>query len=290
MKRKLIILMCILVIMAMAGCVKQKEEDNTTVPSEEVTTSTEVPVDTFDGAVLPGDTPDGAVLPEDTFDGVVRSEENSRSRVTMINRGEFTAKFTLECDKAGSQWTDESRLLSKGEVDQILIPEDATSVQIEAFVLLAENTWMSVFSESWDKPVVLACEIVGGLNDIRVNKLSEDPPLNGEEPTEAPPFNPVEEKAGKITIKNEGGYVAKYTVTYTYNGEQVTKESGSFTAGFSRSIDIPAGAYDISLHAYDAWFFNSWNVIFSKHFNEPETRKYKVTGTTLNTSYEELQP
>lgn len=50
--------------MAMAGCVKQKEEDNTTVPSEEVTTSTEVPVDTFDGAVLPGDAPDGAVLPE----------------------------------------------------------------------------------------------------------------------------------------------------------------------------------------------------------------------------------
>lgn len=94
--------------------------------------------------------------------------------------------------------------------------------------------------------------------------------------------------SGWISIENEGWYVAKFDVTYTLNGERVTKESGEFTAGVTKVIDIPAGAVDIVLHAWNAYFIKSWREIFSKSFDEPVAKKYKVTGTSLNTDYKEL--
>lgn len=94
--------------------------------------------------------------------------------------------------------------------------------------------------------------------------------------------------SGWISVENEGGYVAKFDVTYTLNGKRVTKESGNFTAGVTKVIDLPAGASDIVLHVWDAWFICSWTEIFSKSFDAPVTKKYKVTGTTLNPDYKEI--
>jgi hypothetical protein len=94
--------------------------------------------------------------------------------------------------------------------------------------------------------------------------------------------------SGFITIVNKGAYVAKFDVAYTLNGKRVTQESGNFTAGTSKVIDIPAGSTDIVLHAYDAWFIKSWREIFSKHFDSPVTKKYELTGTTLDPDYREV--
>ena len=93
---------------------------------------------------------------------------------------------------------------------------------------------------------------------------------------------------GRISIENRGAYVAKFTVAYTVDGNRTTKESDNFSAGVTKSIEIPAGATNIQLCAQDAWFFGSWNDIFSKSFDTPVTKKYRVSGTTLNTSYEEI--
>ena len=107
-------------------------------------------------------------------------------------------------------------------------------------------------------------------------------------------FTPVAKSAansssGWISIENEGGYVAKFDVSYMQNGKRITEESGDFTAGVTKVIDIPSDATDIVLHAWDAWFIKSWTEIFSKHFDGPVRKKYKVTGTTLHPDYEELR-
>lgn len=94
--------------------------------------------------------------------------------------------------------------------------------------------------------------------------------------------------SGFITIVNNGGYVAKFDVSYSLDGKRVTKESGDFTVGTSKVIDIPAGSTDIVLHVYDAWFIKSWREIFSKHFDSPVTKKYEVYGTTLDPHYREV--
>ena len=94
--------------------------------------------------------------------------------------------------------------------------------------------------------------------------------------------------SGWIAVENEGWYVAKFDVSYTLNGERIKEDTGDFTAGVTKVIDLPAGATDIVLHVWDAYFIKSWREIFSKNFDAPVTKKYKVTGTTLDPDYEEL--
>ena len=94
---------------------------------------------------------------------------------------------------------------------------------------------------------------------------------------------------GVISVRNVGAYIAKFTVSYHIDGHRYTKESESFTAGVTKSIEIPAGATNILVEALDAWFFGSWTVIFSEVFAEPVVKKYRVSGTTLDPSYEEIK-
>lgn len=93
---------------------------------------------------------------------------------------------------------------------------------------------------------------------------------------------------GVISISNSGGYVAKFTLSYSLDGKRYSKESDNFTSGITKSMEIPAGATNVVVTALAAWFIASWNEIFSKKFDGPVVKKYRVSGTTLNTSYEEI--
>ena len=98
-----------------------------------------------------------------------------------------------------------------------------------------------------------------------------------------------ENTVGSITIKNKGAYVAKFKVSYTVDGQRLVKESGNFTAGVNKQIDIPANASDIHIEALAAWFICSWSTIFTEVYKEPIRIVYEISGTTLNTSWKVLE-
>lgn len=93
--------------------------------------------------------------------------------------------------------------------------------------------------------------------------------------------------AGSITIRNTGGYVAKFSITYDYQGKEVTKSSGKFSAGVNKTLEIPEGATNIYLKVEEYWFISSTTTIFTKKFPAPVTKCYKIWGTTLNPKWEE---
>ena len=93
--------------------------------------------------------------------------------------------------------------------------------------------------------------------------------------------------SGYISVYSTGVYVAKFTLDYTFNGVRMSQESDSITAGVTKTLDIPAGATDITLHVKDAVFFGAWSTIFSQHFDTPVCKKYHIWGTTLDTGWEE---
>ncbi len=101
-------------------------------------------------------------------------------------------------------------------------------------------------------------------------------------------FSAANCSSGWVAIENEGAFVAKFDVSYTINGQRITEESGYFTTGVTKVIDIPAGATDIVLRAWEEWFIKSWREIFSAHFDGPVCKKYKIYGMNLNPKYEEL--
>lgn len=93
---------------------------------------------------------------------------------------------------------------------------------------------------------------------------------------------------GSITVRNTGGYIAKFKVTFTLNGQRIVKESGSFTAGVNKQVEIPAGSTDIQVEALAEWFISSWTTIFTVGFDTPVRKNYEVYGTTLNTKWKEI--
>jgi hypothetical protein len=93
--------------------------------------------------------------------------------------------------------------------------------------------------------------------------------------------------AGSIIVRNEGGYVARFKVQFVIEGKTITSDSGNFTAGVNKSVDIPSGATSIYLKVEEAWFINSWSTIFTKNFDSPVEKSYTISGTTLNPSWKE---
>ncbi len=96
------------------------------------------------------------------------------------------------------------------------------------------------------------------------------------------------EKGGSIHVRNNGGYVARFSISYVLEGQGFSKDSGNFTLGVNKEIDIPAGATDIHLKVEEAWFIASWSTIFAKTFAEPVTKCYEIHGTTLRPGWKEV--
>ncbi|SHJ93708.1 Thiol-activated cytolysin [Hathewaya proteolytica DSM 3090] len=93
---------------------------------------------------------------------------------------------------------------------------------------------------------------------------------------------------GSILVRNNGGYVARFSVKFNLNGQVITKDSGDFTLGVNKSIDIPAEATEIHLKVEEAWFIKSWSTIFTKDFGTPVNKSYEISGTTLNPKWKEI--
>lgn len=94
--------------------------------------------------------------------------------------------------------------------------------------------------------------------------------------------------AAIISMKNCGGYVARFSVSFNYQGAHLKKDSGEFTAGIKKSIEIPAGATNIVIKAEEAWFIASWSTIFHQQHPVPVTKCYELTGTTLSPGWREV--
>lgn len=94
--------------------------------------------------------------------------------------------------------------------------------------------------------------------------------------------------AGSIKVRNEGGYVARFSVEYTFDNRSVTKHSGDFTLGVNKDLTIPEGATNIYLKVEEYWFIGATSTIFTEKFDTPVTKCYKIWGTTLDPHYAEI--
>ena len=90
---------------------------------------------------------------------------------------------------------------------------------------------------------------------------------------------------GSFSVLNNGGYVAKFTLSYNLNGQQKYEDSGDFTLGFTKEIRIPDGATNVVASVQEYWFYNALTTIFTESFDGPVRKCYKIWGTTLSPQY-----
>lgn len=105
--------------------------------------------------------------------------------------------------------------------------------------------------------------------------------LNDSKPTPALPVPPTQ---GHVTFFNEGGYVARFELQYTYNDERYVFYTGDMNLGEKKTYYIPPSATDIWLIAKEqtGLVWEGWRTVFDLRLTEPDNKCYKLYGTTLN--------
>jgi cytolysin (calcineurin-like family phosphatase) len=53
------------------------------------------------------------------------------------------------------------------------------------------------------------------------------------------------ESSPRVTVFNQGGYVADYQVSYTHNGQQKQEKVSGLVVGKKRTVALPAGSQNI---------------------------------------------
>lgn len=95
-----------------------------------------------------------------------------------------------------------------------------------------------------------------------------------------PPVVLTSPEPGIITVKNEGWFVARFSVQYLQNGETRTKESGSFSKLFARVLQLPADASQILLTMEIETTVNQWSVVATIQYRRPVTKSFELRGVT----------
>jgi pathogenesis-related protein 1 len=99
-----------------------------------------------------------------------------------------------------------------------------------------------------------------------------------------PPSVPLVAPPVTVTVRNEGGYVARFSLTYTLNGMPTTVTADAVLTGTQQTRAIPAGASTIVLTVEEFTGFN-WTIVFTQRFGTPVTVCYTVAGTTLSATW-----
>lgn len=100
--------------------------------------------------------------------------------------------------------------------------------------------------------------------------------------------NGQQKQRSYFLIRNEGAYLANFSVSYKLQGQNLSQDSGKFILAESRSIALPKGATDIYLKVELLSFINSWITLFTQSFPKPITKCYRIWGTMLNPQCDEI--
>ena len=88
---------------------------------------------------------------------------------------------------------------------------------------------------------------------------------------------------GFVTFFNQAGYVAKYTLTYSLNGDSKSLSTGNIDLGNKRRFEIPGGATSIRVkgEGKTGLVWEPWRTTFDKTYSSPPNKCFKSYGTTL---------
>lgn len=88
---------------------------------------------------------------------------------------------------------------------------------------------------------------------------------------------------GEVTFFCEAGYVAKFYLDYTLNGQRKSFNTGDLSLGFWRTFPIPADAQNIEVRG--VMLAAGEKQIFRETLQRPNFKSYKVYGTVFNPAW-----
>ncbi|HEX2095472.1 MAG TPA: metallophosphoesterase [Longimicrobiaceae bacterium] len=98
-----------------------------------------------------------------------------------------------------------------------------------------------------------------------------------------PPL-PVPPTQGHVTFYNKGGFVARFKLQYTHNGEDHLVSTGDMNLGNKETYYMPPGATDVWVVGKEqtGLVWEGWRTVFDLRFPSPPNQCFKLYGTTLH--------
>jgi hypothetical protein len=97
--------------------------------------------------------------------------------------------------------------------------------------------------------------------------------------------------SGSIQVKNKGAFMARFSVEWQEDSRKPKSESGNFPILTGRAVSIPAKAREIVLTIEIMtfpWPGETWSTVSTIRFDNPVTKSYELSGTTVNPSLNPL--
>jgi hypothetical protein len=137
--------------------------------------------------------------------------------------------------------------------------------------------------------------IVPGSTDEGI-VLTQQPAAGTQVPREAavalwvagPPPTATPMASGSISVKNNGAFAARFTVSYSLNGQPGSQDSGSFAVGVTKDVTIPPGATSVTVD-FQALTFVSWTTVKTLSYPGPVGKCFTVSGTALAAQVDEVR-
>jgi|APDOM4702015191_1054821.scaffolds.fasta_scaffold144618_2 cytolysin (calcineurin-like family phosphatase) len=93
----------------------------------------------------------------------------------------------------------------------------------------------------------------------------------------------------KVTVFNQGGYVADYQISYNLNGKSQIRNLRNLRLGQKRTVTLPAGstAVRVQSQVHTGLLWEPKRRIFDQSLNNaPAEICFKTYGTTLNAKWD----
>jgi hypothetical protein len=191
--------------------------------------------------------------------------------ITFKNESAYIANATVWYTLDGHKMTQKTGDFPTGKEKRVPLPCSATSIEVLAHAVGGHDIFRMELGNAQDR-----CFKLKGMT-LNTRYESCDP--RGTTPS----------CYKHITIKNQGGYVADASVSYTYNNLSSTHPTGHFPAGQSKRVAVPCDAKSVRVSAELVDVFQG-DYIFSDWLQIVEDRCYALKGTSYAHYYESCEP
>jgi hypothetical protein len=186
----------------------------------------------------------------------------------------YVSSFKLSYTVNGQNQAFTTPDLPVGQEKSFPIPYNAKNIRVQGWYLL--GGWKELFNQTIDNPTFICYTSYGTIGNPNYK-------------TDCPEVGNMTTKPNQLTVTQGGGYAAWIKLTYTLNGQTVTKmDNSSVSAGWRQVFDIPTGSINIRLQAWSntGWIGDPWKSIIDKTWPYPPNECIKVYGTTLDPKWD----
>ena len=111
----------------------------------------------------------------------------SDNAISVFNNGNFISQFYINYSLPDTSNTITTNKFSKGETKSVVIPSDATNIDLSVNIMYTDNSWINIYQNFFTNSTILKLELTGTLSVPVVTDITNTPPDLGDPTPVTPP-------------------------------------------------------------------------------------------------------